>query len=98
MAKVKITSKKAMPRTVYFHSFIKTKNTLDVLLVRFGERIKTLEQITIVQQKLIQKEIWLNGLVAINFANMMQNVSLIFFTIFMVPPGKNTPAPYHTFI
>ena len=81
MAKVIITLK-AMPMTVYFHLFIKTKNTLDVQLVRFGERIKTLEQVTIVQQKLIQKEIWLNGLVAINFANMMQNVSLIFFRIF----------------
>ena len=81
MAKVIITLK-AMPMTVYFHLFIKTKNTLDVQLVRFGERIKTLEQVTIVQQKLIQKEIWLNGHVAINFANMMQNVSLIFFTIF----------------
>ena len=81
MAKVIITLK-AMPMTVYFHLFIRTRNTLDVLLVRFGERIKTLEQVTIVQQKLIQKEIWLNGLVAINFANMMQNVSLIFFTIF----------------
>ena len=80
MAKVIITLK-AMPMTVYFHLFIRTRNTLDVQLVRFGERIKTLEQVTIVQQKLIQKEIWLNGLVAINFANMMQNVSLIFFTI-----------------
>ena len=72
MAKVKITSKRATSRTVNFHLFIRTKNILDVPHLR-------MDRVTFVQQNLIQKEICWNGLVAISFANMMQNVSFIIF-------------------
>ena len=70
MVRVMITSKKVMPRTANFHSFIKTKNSLAVLHLK-------MERVTIVLQNLTLNKIWLNGLVAINFAKMILNVSFM---------------------
>merc|ERR1712223_914800 len=50
------------------HLFIRTKNILDVPHLR-------MVRVTFVQQKSTQKEICWNGLVAINFVNMMQNLN-----------------------
>ena len=75
MVRVKIILKRReVPKTVHFHLFIRTKNTLDVQHLR-------MERVTIVQQRWTQKEIWLIGLVVTYVANMTVTVSFIFCNI-----------------